>query len=294
LPPVPEFSAVIPAFNASSWIAEAIDSALAQRGHELEVVVVDDGSTDDTAAIVSRFGSRVSLQTQRNRGVASARNHGARLARGRYLAFLDADDAWAPEKLLRQAQALAAQPEAQLSYTAFRVVDEDGRETEQRGGGPAERILERLLLEGNVVGTPSSVACERQLFLDSGGFDVSLSQCADWELWIRLALRTPFARVAEALVTYRRHSMSMSRDVGLLEGDSLRTLGKAFDEPALPPALRERRREAYGRLYLVLAGSYFQAGRYRAFARCAVRCLQTQPKNLGYMAAFPVRWWLRR
>lgn len=290
----PEFTAVIPAFNAAPWIADAVESALCQRGVRVEVIVVDDGSTDGTLEVLARYRARVRVVRQGNQGVARARNCGSRAAKARWLAFLDADDTWAPEKLAVQRHALAATPGAAVCSTAFRVVDESGREIERRGGQSSEGLLERLLFRGNVIGTPSTVVCDRALFLSAGGFDAALSQCADWEMWLRLALRSSFAVVPAALASYRLHPASMSQSIRLLEADSLRTLDKAFGWPELPASLRARRSQAYAWINLVLAGSYLRAGQHRDALRCAGRSLALSPRGIGRIVGYPLRQWRRR
>ncbi len=286
---MPEFTVVVPAWNAALYLATAVESALAQREVELEVVVVDDGSTDETGSILAGFGPPVRMVRQENQGVAAARNRGIAEARGKFVAFLDADDLWEPGKLGRQSRALRDAPGARASASAFMVVDDRGGVLATRGGPTAVPLLDALLLEGNVIGTPSSVVVERALLETTGGFDPALSQCADWELWIRLALSSGFAVVAEPLVRYRQHAGNMSRSVPLLAKDSRRVLDKAFARTDLPPALRKRRREALGRNERVLAGSYYRAGLYADFLRCAARAVLYSPREVGYLAGMPLR-----
>jgi hypothetical protein len=139
------------------------------------------------------------------------------------------------------------------------------------------------------VGTPSTVLIERALLLDCGGFDPALSQCADWDLWIRLAAVTGFAYVDEPLVRYRVHAANMSRNVPLLESDTLRLIEKAFAMPNLPAPLRTHHRAALARNYMVLAGSYYHSCCYRDFVRCAIQSLALDIRQLRYLAEFPAR-----
>jgi glycosyltransferase involved in cell wall biosynthesis len=284
-------SVVIPAYNAARYLGEALDSVFAQTVTDLEVVVVDDGSTDDTPQIAQGYGSRVRYVRQANAGVASARNRGLAESTGRYVAFLDADDTWLPGKLERQVAALAARPAARVCHTDFDLM----------GGGTAPAglrrrvkptagsLLEQLLTVGNVVGTPSTVVCERSLLEEVGGFDPALSQCADWDLWARLAPRTEFVYVDECLVRYRQHDGNMSRDVRRLENDSVRLLDKAFSSAELPPHLRRRRRAALAWNDTVLSGSYLHQGQLRDAVRCAARSLRGDPRQVATLGAFPVR-----
>jgi len=286
----PEVSVVIPTYNSARYLPAAIESVLVQTFKDHEILVVDDGSTDDTPRIVDPFRPAVRYLRQPNRGVAAARNRGLAESRGRYVAFLDADDTWLPTKLEKQTRALAEAPSIRASYSAFFVVDEDLRILGVRRGPAPTSLLTALLTQGNVVGSICTVLCERPLFDLAGGFDPALSQCADWDMWVRLALGTEFLYLDEPLATYRQHSTNMSRNVARLEHDSLRLLEAAFLNPALPPPLRPRRREAFGRNYRVLAGSYFGVGQYRDFLRCAYQALRLDPRQIGYFLAFPARF----
>ena len=284
---MPEVSVVIPTYNAARYVGQAVDSVLAQTFRDVEVIVVDDGSTDDTANLIRELGPPVRYLHQENQGVSVARNRGLAESTGRYVAFLDADDTWLPGKLAKQLEALAAGAD-RLSYTAGFVTDADLNILEVRRPGPVTR--EVLLMEGNLMGVgASTVLCERALFSGAGEFDPSLSQCADWDMWIRLAALTGFAYVDEPLVNYRQHGLSMSNDPRLLEVDSLRVLEKGFAAPVPEAAIASKKRKAMARNYMVLAGTYFQAGRYRDFTRCAARSVSMDPRRASYLAAYPRR-----
>ena len=287
-------SVVIPCYNAATYLPAALDSVLSQ-GHELnEVLVVDDGSTDDTRRVVGSYGRRVRCIHQSNRGVSAARNLGIAESHGRYVTFLDADDTWLPQKTTRQIAALGAHPACRLCYSAFLVVDSNLRCLEVRRSDRRASALEDLLTRGNVVGSVCTVLCERSLLERVGGFDESLSQCADWDLWVRLAAVTEFLYLDEPLVTYRQHGTNMSRDARLLERDSVRVLEKGFALSNLPASLLARRRRAFGRNDIVLAGTYFQAGFWRDFLRCAARGLVRDPLQVGRFLSYPLRTARRR
>jgi hypothetical protein len=148
--------------------------------------------------------------------------------------------------------------------------------------------LADLLTHGNVIGSVS-VLCERSLFSEVGGFDLSLSQCADWDMWVRLATRTDFLYVDEPLLTYRQHGANMSNNPGLLERDSIRVLEKGFELDCIPDTLAALRKHAFARNYTVLAGTYFGARQCSGFLRCAVRAVALEPSQFKYLAAYPLR-----
>ena len=291
----PQVSVVIPAYNAAPYLRQALDSVLAQTFRDLEVIVVDDGSTDATSQILSGYASRVRVLRQQNAGVAKARNHGIAASKGRYVAFLDADDAWYPHKIDRQVATLSSDGRQGAIYTRFVATDADLRPSGLRWQPGRRALLEDLLFDGNVIAAgASTVLCDRALLDQLGGFDPSFSLCADWELWIRLAAVSGFTYLDEALALYRRHPGNMSRVVPVLEAESVRLLVKAFEDPALPVHLRKRKDRALGRNYMVLAGSYYRTGAYAAASRCARAALGLDPRQAGRLLAFPWRALRRR
>src|SRR5215470_11833569 len=173
---MPEVSVIIPSYNSVKYLRDALDSVLSQTFRDFEVLVIDDGSTDDTRVVIRRYGEAVRYIYQQNSGVAAARNRGISESRGQYVAFLDADDTWRQDKLEAQVTALRKNPRYQACYTAFTVVSSDLRPLcvtrSKRHGG----TLEDLLLRGNIIGSICTVLCGRSLLTAIGGFDPSLSQ----------------------------------------------------------------------------------------------------------------------
>jgi glycosyltransferase involved in cell wall biosynthesis len=287
-----QVSVIIPTYNSARFLAEAIDSVLAQSFKDFEIVVIDDGSTDETKALMLRYGPPVRYIYQENSGVAEARNRGIKESRGRYVAFLDADDTWFPNKLERQVGSLENpdnKDSCRICYSAFAVVDSDLSPLFENRSQRRASALEDLLLRGNIVGSICTVLAERSLFSTAGGFDRALSQCADWDMWVRLAAHTEFLYIDEPLVTDRHHGAMMSKNAALLESDSLLVLKKGFEMTGLEQSLRARRRQAFARNYMVVAGTYFHARRYRDFLRCAARSLAMDMRQGAYLMAFPLR-----
>lgn len=214
-------SVVIPACNAMATLDETLRSARGQTHRELEIVVVDDGSADATASMVqchARRDPRVRLISQPNAGVAAARNNGWRQASADLIAFLDADDLWAPTKIERQLQVLhAAGPRVGLVYCWFTRIDRAGRMgSSPEGPRHAGDVLELLFLE-NFVGNGSSALVRREALLETGGFDTGLRAgdaqgCEDLLFYCRVAEKHHFAVVPEHLVGYRDLPGNMSSD----------------------------------------------------------------------------------
>jgi glycosyltransferase involved in cell wall biosynthesis len=279
---------VIPAFNAAPYVAQAIESVLVQTVPPSRIVVVDDGSVDETAMIVERFGRAVTCVRQQNRGVAAARNRGAREAGTEWVAFLDADDVWLPTKLERQGSRVRNSGAAAV-FTAVALVAEDLSPIPRGPVSDVRDDLEALLLHGETIpqGTSSTLLVRYSIFSGVGGYDETLSTMADWDLLIRLRLRTRFAHVWEPLVLYRRGTMS--RNVELLEHDSIRILEKVFASLDIPPTVRGLRRRCLAWNDLMLSGSYRNAGSYSRAVKLAVRSVLRDPTLAGRILGFPYR-----
>lgn len=217
----PLVSVVIPAYNAASTLGETLVSARAQSHRSLDIVVVDDGSTDHTHAIAASHAAaddRVRIVQQRNAGVAAARNSGWRAARSELIAFLDADDLWAPTKIERQLHALqsAVRPVG-LVYCWYVSIDGGGLITAVQNGPALEGDVLKHLLLNNFIGNGSSALIRRQALDEVGGFDSTLQAkgaqgCEDYLLYCRIAESHAFALVADHLVGYRNTPTNMSSD----------------------------------------------------------------------------------
>jgi glycosyltransferase involved in cell wall biosynthesis len=213
-------SVVIPAFNAAATMDATMRSVRAQTYACLEIIVVDDGSNDATPDIVSShlaIDPRIRLLRQTNGGVAEARNRGWREASGDLIAFIDADDLWAADKIEKQLNALEkAGAYAALAYTWYAVIDEKGLIIERLAPDAAGRVLERLLLS-NFIGNGSSTLIRKEPLIAAGGFDPALRArdaegCEDLLLYLRVAERHEFALVPEYLTGYRMTPKNMSSD----------------------------------------------------------------------------------
>jgi glycosyltransferase involved in cell wall biosynthesis len=211
--PIPRVSVVIPTRNRQALLLRTLATVLAQEGVEIAVVVVDEASSDGTPeALASLADGRVSVvRHDVAQGVAAARNAGLREVRTEWVAFVDDDDVWAPDKLAAQLAALAARPGSDWSCSGAVVVDASlnivGAEAVPAQAG----LVERLLSYNAIPGGGSSVLARTETVRELGGFDPQLSVVADWDLWIRLAQRSPLAAANRPLVGYLRHAGSMSR-----------------------------------------------------------------------------------
>jgi glycosyltransferase involved in cell wall biosynthesis len=280
MPPqsAPLVSTIIPAYNAERYLAKAIESVLSQTYPRVECIVVDDGSTDGSADVARAFGDRVRLVSQHNQGVSAARNAGARETRSSLLAFLDADDWWAPELLTRLSGVLL-DTDADVALCAQQVVGEDGTPAGMNRLHPMPTIESLLTFRGSVPGLGSNLLIRRGALDALGEWDERLFVSQDWELLVRIVARAvSLVYVDEPLTYYRRHPGSLTTDVDLLQSDMIRAYDLIFerDDAVLAPL----RRRAYGRLHRMLSGSFAEARRpWRATVH-AMRGVWWNPRSL--------------
>ncbi|HEV2720211.1 MAG TPA: glycosyltransferase family A protein [Thermoanaerobaculia bacterium] len=286
-------SVVIPTYNYGRWVAEAIDSALAQTLPPAEVIVVDDGSTDETAAVLAAYGGRIRVIRQQNLGPAMARNAGIAAARFETIAFLDADDLWQPRKLELQMMRFDADPSLGFVHCGVETFDTTGSLDVQLDGREGYVAADLLRLAAGVVAGPgSSIVFPKAVAEEIGGFDPSLPRSEDWDFCYRIAARYPVGYVAEPLVRYRLHGGGIHMHIDGMERGMLLAFQKAF--ASTDPAVQALRHEAYGRLHRILAGCYFESRQIGSFARHVAASLRHDPRNFGYFAAWPLRMMFRR
>ena len=248
----PLVSVIVPALDAGPTIVDTLESVRRQTLTDLEVIVVDDGSTDDTAARVARVTDpRITLASFPRAGVSVARNRGMARARGAYVAFIDADDLWTPDKLERQIEALRRRADAGVAYSWTAEIDSAGRPL---GSQPPVRhegdVYARMLL-GNFVGSGSNVLLRREVVETVGEFDPGLQGVEDWEYFLRAAARWPFVVVPRYQILYRQTPQSLSSRVDLMREESLRVVERAF--ASAPKDLQKLKPRTLARIHCYLA-----------------------------------------
>lgn len=207
---VPSVSVVIPTWQRRDLVVRAISSVLSQRMGNLEIIVIDDGSTDQTEEAIAGMDPRITYRRQPRRGVSAARNAGIALARGEIVAFLDSDDRWLPDHLIVIMEVLRRHPEAVLCTTSPRF------HTAGRQAVSAAEVKDALpeLLVENIVGHPSGVAVRRKALRAVGGFEERLRVMEGWELWLRLTSLGPFAFLHRRTFIYQATRRSLSNRAG--------------------------------------------------------------------------------
>jgi glycosyltransferase involved in cell wall biosynthesis len=283
----PAVSIVLPTFNRLSYLPAALESVFAQTFTDWELVIADDGSERETIAYLATVENppRVKvLRLPHSGNPGAVRNAACRAARGEYIAFLDSDDVWLPEKLTLQLASLQHHPERGWSHTAFALIDDSGKLVSGAGARwPATEgwVVERLIRMEIAVAT-STLIVRRWLVEQVGGFDVRQRMCEDYDLWLRLAGLREIDGIHQTLLHKRRHQEHFGNDSMAFE-DRLRALEKmlvATTDRSVQSALRrERAKVAAG-----LARSHaVYGGRWAA--------LRTLAKSSQYSWGYP-QWWL--
>lgn len=255
---MPKVSVVIPAYNAMTYLPDTLNSVLQQTFSDFEVLIIDDGSTDYIQAWVAQniTDSRVKLIAQANQGLSAARNTGIANAQGEYIAFLDADDLWEPTKLEVQVHYLDNNSAVGLVYNWIGVIDAEGKPTGRVWGGNIEGNVLEEILQRNIIDCPS-VLVRRKCFDELGVFDTMLRSVEDWDMWIRIATRYPFAVTKEPLVYYRQHASNMSKNWRVMEQAFHQVIEKSFQ--SVPPEFQYLKNNSLGYANLCLAWKALQS-----------------------------------
>jgi glycosyltransferase involved in cell wall biosynthesis len=273
-------SVIIPTYNRARYVARAVQSALDQRlpDGNVEVIVVDDGSTDVTASEVARLGPRVQYVRQRNRREGAARNNGARRASGEYLAFLDSDDYYLPGKLATDIARFGQADRPALVYSRALNVDPADRVVgSRRLPAPQGQVFWALARESFI--PLSTVTVRGDAFGACGGFveDPALSGTADWELWMRMAARWPIGFSEQTATCIRVHPRSMLRDPTWMERAMLAGVRHALRDPVVARSVGRRRGQVWSHMYVTIAlNAYANRRRLRGWWWLA-RAVQAWP-----------------
>jgi glycosyltransferase involved in cell wall biosynthesis len=274
---VPLVSVIIPTYNRAAMVAEAVASVTAQTFRDFEILVVDDGSTDDTFEAFASYQDLRVLRHSSRRGVSAARNSGAVAARGEWLAFLDSDDLWLPDKLSRQMAYLLERPGLLLCQTD---------ETWVRRGVRVNKPVTHRKTSGNIflpslercMVSPSAAVLSKSLFWKHGGFDTNLPAAEDYDLWLRLTWRYEVGLVDQPLIIKRGgHADQLSGQWGI-DRFRIRALNKLLHGPDLPEPYAQAARRVLAQKCSIYAQGCEKRGKYSE-ARF-YRDLEEQPKPI--------------
>ena len=254
-------------------------AALAQTYFPIEVIVVDDGSRDNSLEVLEKYGDRITVLAQKNQGVSLARNNGVAVSKGEFVAFLDADDIWISSKIQEQMQKFLDSEEIGLVHCSMSYIDtNDQISGEERNGKEGWLASDVLRLREAMVGIGSTSLVKRTVFDEVGGFDPRQTTAADWDFSYRVARKYQVGFISKPLVLYRLHDSNMHSNIGAMEHDVKIGFSKAFADNS--PDVQNMRRECYGNFYYMLSGSYFRKGAYPAFVTNVLKSLWYKPANI--------------
>ena len=278
----PAVSVIIPTYNRAHLLNQALDSVAAQTFRDYEIIVIDDGSNDQTRDSMAGRREPICYHWQQNQGVAEARNHALRLTHSEYVAFLDSDDLWEPDFLQRAITRLREHPDEALVYTDFVSTDVDGKPLGGHRKTPHGGSVTARLFASTFIHT-SAVVARAHIIRDAGGFDGRLTHNEDYDLWLRLSLRHKFGLIPEPLCRRRCHQFSLSR--AGCQPETLLTKAELLDhfyqhnggqEWISPEAARRR----LGKLYYSAGKRFLKAHRPLAAVPILRRAIQLNPRRL--------------
>jgi len=207
----PKISVIIPTYNQSECLKEAIESVLNQTYKNIEIIVIDDGSTDNTLGVVGSFDNKIVCIQQKNKGASSARNIGIKKANGEYLAFLDSDDMWIKNKLEKQIDFIKKNPEIGLLGTGCYQMINIGKVIHKKIFPNKNEILQKDLIKYNPF-IQSSVMVKKDVFNHIDLYDEKFKESEDYDLWLRIAQKYKVANLEQALVTKRYYEKGLSKN----------------------------------------------------------------------------------
>lgn len=251
---MPRVSVIITTYNRASMLGEAINSVLSQQYTDLELIVVDDGSTDETKEVLSLYTPHLTYTYQEHQGVSAARNRGVECAQGDYLAFLDSDDLWLPNKLYVQMKFMENHPNALICYTEEIWIRRGMRVNPMKKHKKYSGMIFEYCLPLCII-SPSSVLIARSLLEEAGGFDEELEVCEDYDLWLRISACYPIYLIDTPLIIKRGgHEDQLSKKMSGQDRFRIKALVKLLEGDCLSANQRElawkelnRKCEIYGK-----------------------------------------------
>ncbi len=274
---MPLISVVIPVYNGEKTIKETIESVLNQTFKDFELIVINDGSKDATQEIVEGIqDSRIKLFSYPNAGQAASRNRGFSHAVGEFIAFLDADDLWTPDKLEAQLKALQESPQAAVAYSWTNYINESSQFLRQGSYVSATGDVFKNLLVVNFLENGSNPLIRANALAEVGDFDGSVTPAEDWDMWLRLAIRYPFVAVPSAQILYRVSASSSSANVFRLEAGCLPAIERAFSQA---PSLGYLKPTCLANIYKYLTFKALEGLPGRRTAIVAVKFLWNAVRN---------------
>jgi glycosyltransferase involved in cell wall biosynthesis len=275
--PSPCVSIILPVYNSAKLLPAALESAFAQTFQDFEIIAVNDGSTDDTAQVLKQYEPRIRIMHQANAGASSARNAAIRVAQGEFIAFLDADDIWEPQKLALQVEAMRADAKLGVCYTECLYFDEEKSWLANFGRHPqmSGMIFDAILADHFI--SMSSVLVRKRCLDEVGLFDESLIGSEDYNVYLRLAKKYPYHFVNQPLVRLRCHDGNLSGNLPQMCRDEIANLDKIaamFPDMAIP------KRRLSAQLLYRFGQYHFDAHDFKLARECFARSIRFGPLRL--------------
>lgn len=274
----PLVSIIIPAYNHANYLQQAIESVLRQDYPNVELIVLDDGSTDNTREVLQQYTGRFYWETQENIGQANTLNKGWKMAKGEILSYLSADDVLMPKAVRTSVRYLEANPDVVLTYCDFNLIDPNSHVI-RPVRTPVFNYKDMLV---KLACPPGPGAFFRRAAFDAAGlWDSSIKQMPDYDYWLRLGLQGPFLRIPEVLAGFRVHDASQTfaaaDDRKAVE--PVLILTRFFEYPQLSPDLTGLKNQALGNAHLISSQLHFRAGRYRLSCTYLMQAFSLYPRN---------------
>lgn len=252
-------SVIIPVFNGEKTIEETINSILNQSFKDIEIIIINDGSTDATLEIIKNISdTRIKIFSYANAGLSASRNRGISQAIGEYISFIDADDLWTPDKLECQWQALQENPQAAVAYSWTNYIDESSKFIKSGRKIKANGDIFTKLLQINFLENGSNPLIRQKALEKVGGFDESLAAAEDKDMWLRLAANYEFICIEKPQILYRISTNSMSTNLKRQETASLQVIERAFNYPKAEK-LQHLKKQSISQLYQYLTFKAIEA-----------------------------------
>jgi glycosyltransferase involved in cell wall biosynthesis len=289
----PLISVIVPAYNAETTILETIDSVLQQTYSNLELIVINDGSTDTTLDLLNNLNDeRLKIFSFGNAGLAESRNRGIVLATGEYITFIDTDDLWTPDKLEKQLEVLHRNPDAGVAYSWTAFIDESGKYLHAMEPIYFEGNIYEALLTNCFIAGGSNILARSTCINSVGRFDTELRAAEDWDYWLKLAVEWSFVVVPKYQILYRLSVGAMSSDVEMIEANTLEVINRAYN--SAPPELNSLKRKTLASVNRYFAYLYLSRSPSDNWMNLALRkivsCIRLDPKSLLTLSTHYVLW----
>lgn len=283
----PLVSVVIPVYNGEKYIAECLESVYQQTYPFFEVIIIDDGSTDQSLEIINKMPGEKKIISQKNKDVSHARNTGIKNASGQLIAFLDQDDLWDKRRLEKLIKIFLKNPDVDLFFTDLSKFNDERKNWHPKDRHKAasrlsdENLFENLIRKNVLM--PSAVMVKKDSFIKAGMFDPEFRTCGDYEMWLRMAAKGKrFRYLPEPLTLCRQHGENTSKKIEIMNEDRLNAIRKTFSLSGLSPSQKKLEKLGFASAYMESAHSFFSIKQYSRFLQNANKAISYSKKIVNW------------